>query len=105
MFCPNCGTQINEGIKFCKQCGANLSGVREVMVRGAGSGFDWSKTWVAEMFLREEDRERQKGVTPEEKRLNEIKGGVITSFVGLGIMIFLHFFFNFFFSSRRRHTR
>src|SRR5207248_30863 len=51
---------------------------------------DWSKTWVAEMMMSEEERERQKGVTPEEKRLNEIKGGVITSAVGLGVMIFLY---------------
>jgi hypothetical protein len=43
------------------------------------------------MFLSEEERERQRGITPEIKRLNEIKGGVITSFVGIGVMIFLYF--------------
>lgn len=90
MFCPSCGTQANEGLRFCKQCGANLRRVQGVMAQGGG-GFDWSKTWVAEMMMSEEERERHKGVTPEEKRLNEIKGGVITSFVGLGVMIFLYF--------------
>ena len=44
--------QVNSELKFCKQCGANLRGVQEVMVsRSAGEKFDWSKTWVAEMFL------------------------------------------------------
>lgn len=94
MFCPGCGTQTNETLKFCKQCGANLASVRQALnrpARVATAGFDWSKTWVAEMFLTEEERQRQRGITPEEKRLNEIKGGVITSFVGIGVMIFLYF--------------
>jgi hypothetical protein len=90
MFCPNCGTQASEPIKFCKRCGANLRRVQGVMGRGTG-GFDWSKTWVAEMMLSEEERERLNGVTPEEKRYNEIKGGIITAFVGIGVMIFLRF--------------
>ncbi len=90
MFCPGCGTQTNGTLKFCKQCGTNLANVREALSRSA-AGFDWSKTWIAEMFLTEEERERQRGITPEEKRLNEIKGGVITSFVGIGVMIFLYF--------------
>ncbi len=95
MFCPGCGLQISDDLKFCRQCGANLRGVRETMFsRSADEKFDWSKTWVADMFLSEEERERRSGVTPEEKRLNEIKGGVITSFVGLGVMIFLYFFFD-----------
>jgi hypothetical protein len=63
------------------------------MAQGGG-GFDWNKTWVAEMMMSEEERERQKGVTPEEKRYNEIKGGVITSFVGIGVMIFLRILLN-----------
>jgi hypothetical protein len=44
------------------------------------------------MFMSEEERERQKGITPEIKRLNEIKAGIITSLVGVGVMIFLGFF-------------
>jgi len=93
MFCPGCGIQVSEDLKFCRQCGANLHGAREgMMSRSTGEKFDWSKTWVADMFLNEEERERRSGVTAEEKRLNEIKGGVITSFVGVGLMIFLRFF-------------
>ncbi|MGH9840051.1 MAG: hypothetical protein ACREEM_14805 [Blastocatellia bacterium] len=102
MFCPGCGIQITEEIKFCKSCGANLLGVREVMTQ-RGEKFDWSRTWVAEMFLTEEEKERRSGVTPEQKRNNEIrtaeqkrnneiKAGVITTLAGLGAMIFLRFF-------------
>lgn len=98
MFCPNCGSNQSEELKFCKQCGANMQAVRQVMLsRDAGEKFDWSKTWVAEMFMSEAGRksrelelERLKGITPEVKRYNEIKGGVITSFVGVGISIFLY---------------
>jgi predicted amidophosphoribosyltransferase len=58
MFCPGCGSQINEGIKFCKQCGANLLGIRESMTRPGGAPFDWSKTWVAEMLMSEAEYEK-----------------------------------------------
>src|SRR5438067_8991509 len=100
MFCPKCGTNQADDLKFCKTCGANLQAVRlAVEVRDAGEKFDWGKTWVAEMFLsegerkrREEELERLRGITPEVKRYNEIKGGVITAFVGLALMIFLSVF-------------
>lgn len=92
MFCPGCGNQFTDGLKFCKQCGANLLNVREAMTRPSGAAFDWSKTWVAEMFMTEDERQRQRGITPEMKRYNEIKAGVITGCVGLGVMIFLNIF-------------
>jgi hypothetical protein len=97
MFCPQCGANQSDDLKFCNLCGANLHAVRQVVAtREAGEKFDWSKTWVAEMFLsegerkrREQELERLRGVTPEVKRYNEIKAGVITSCVGIGVMIFL----------------
>ena len=100
MFCPGCGLNQSNELKFCKQCGANLQAVRQaVMPREAGEKFDWSKTWVAEMFLsegerkrRQEELEQMRGITPEVKRYNEIKGGVITSMVGIALMIFLSVF-------------
>src|SRR6184192_3136942 len=100
MFCPQCGSTQNDELKFCKSCGVNLEAVRQAAaMRAPGEKFDWSKTWVAEMFLseserkkREEELERQRGITPEVKRYNEIKGGVITSFVGVALMIFLSVF-------------
>lgn len=98
MFCPQCGSNQSDELKFCKACGANLQAVRQaVATREAGEKFDWSKTWVTEMFLshserrrREEELERQRGITPEVKRYNEIKGGVITLLVGVALMIFLN---------------
>ena len=100
MFCPKCGSTQSDELKFCKSCGANLFAVRQVVdTRETPEGFDWSKTWVAEMFMspqelkrRKEETERQRGITPEIKRYNEIKAGVITGAVGVGMAIFLYFF-------------
>ena len=98
MFCPQCGNKQSDDLKFCNLCGANLYAVRQVVgTREVDEKFDWSRTWVAEMFMSEAERkrrnvelERQRGVTPEIKRFNEIKAGVIVSSVGIGLMFFLY---------------
>lgn len=92
MFCPRCALEVTENLKFCKRCGANLTGVREVLTRGstgATGGFDWSKTWVADMLMNPEELDRMRGIDPEVKRYKEIKAGVITACVGIGVSIFL----------------
>jgi hypothetical protein len=100
MLCPRCSANQSDDIKFCTFCGANLEAVREALGRrDASAKFDWSDTWVAEMFMsgkahemRKLEMERRMGITPEIKRYNEIKAGVIVSSIGLGLAIFLHVF-------------
>jgi hypothetical protein len=100
MFCPRCASKQSEDVKFCTGCGANLGAVRQVVdTRDSEKRFDWSDTWVADMFMSGEAAERRKlemerrlGITPEVKRYNEIKTGVILSSVGIGLMVFLFFF-------------
>jgi hypothetical protein len=101
MFCPGCSLHVSDDLKFCRQCGANLHNVRDAMSsRPKGDKFDWSNTWWAGMLYSAEELERLRGITPEEqrlnqekRRLNEIKGGVITSLAGVGVMISFYFFF------------
>jgi|ERR1041384_5683422 len=100
MFCPRCGSTQSEELNFCKACGANLYAVKQAVdMREPGQPFDWSKTWVQEMFLSQEEKrrrkaemEQQRGITPEVKRYNEIKAGVIVSSVGVALIIFLSVF-------------
>lgn len=101
MLCPRCNSNQSDDVKFCKTCGANLQAVRDVLDgrSEAGNKFEWNDTWVAEMFrsgkateLRKLEMERRMGITPEVKRYNEIKAGVITSSVGIGVSIFLFVF-------------
>jgi hypothetical protein len=99
MICPRCNANQSDDIKFCTSCGANLQAVREALEVPEGKKFDWGNTWVADMFmsgqaaeLRKLDMERRMGITPEVKRYNEIKAGVITSSVGVGLAVFLAIF-------------
>ncbi len=99
MFCPQCGSSQSEDLKFCKACGVNLHAVvQAVTARAPEEKFDWSKTWVQEMFLSAEEKkrrkvelERQLGITPEMKRYSEIKAGIIVGSLGiaLGILLFV----------------
>lgn len=49
-FCGNCGTQLNDGAKFCPKCGQPTSEVSNVQNQSANSNFDSEpekqiKTW------------------------------------------------------------
>jgi hypothetical protein len=90
MFCPSCGTQSESGLKFCKQCGLALNRIRGVMSRG-GANPSWNDVWIQDE-LEKRDNKRKK--SPEQKRLEEIKAGVITTSVGVGATIFLYFLMN-----------
>src|SRR5215471_6456951 len=100
MFCPRCGATQSDELRFCKACGANLSAVRQILDTGESPDkFDWSKTWVAEMFMSAQEQkrrhlemQRQSGITPAVKRYQEIKAGVITSSVGVAVAVFLSVF-------------
>ena len=100
MLCPRCASNQSDELKFCKVCGANLYAIRQVLeAREPEEKFDWSKTWVQEMFLSQEEKkrrkaemQRQQGITPEIRRYNEIKAGVIVGSVGIALMIFLSVF-------------
>jgi hypothetical protein len=95
MYCPKCGSTQSDDLRFCKQCGSNLAAVRMAVDKPeAVEDFDWSKTWLAEMFLSHDEKDRLKGVTPEMKRLREIKAGVITASVGVAVTILLFVLMN-----------
>jgi hypothetical protein len=94
MYCPSCGTETSDQTKYCTKCGVNLRRVRGVLGKGGAivrDEFDWHRATLQDWKA---DREERRKKTPEEKRLNEIKAGVITSSVGLGVMIFLNILFD-----------
>lgn len=98
MICPRCASNQADNVKFCTFCGANLEAVREVMaLKETDRKSDSDEPWWSEMFSekaeeRRLEMERRQGITPEVKRYNEIKAGVITSSVGIGLATFLHIF-------------
>ena len=100
MFCPRCGSNQSDDLRFCKVCGANLYAVRKVVdTRETNENIDRSKPWFAEMALsdaeskrRKEELDHRRGISAEVRRFDEIKGGIITSSAGLGLMVFLYVF-------------
>jgi hypothetical protein len=94
MYCPSCGTEVSDQKKYCTKCGVNLRRVKGVLSKGGASaqkGDDWDPFWLEERRARNEARKKK---TPEVKRLEEIKAGVITSSVGFGLMVFLGLLFD-----------
>ena len=92
MYCPSCGTEVSDQTKYCTKCGVNLRRVKGVLGKGGAGvkkGDDWEP--LEERRARNEARKKK---TPEVKRLEEIKAGVITSSVGFGLMVFLSLLFN-----------
>jgi hypothetical protein len=124
MYCPSCGTEANDQTKYCVKCGVNLRRVKGVLGKGGagfreendwdqgllsspsylaayGRGFkeenDSDQVWEARRARGDERKKRadeRRNKTPEEKRLNEIKAGVIVSSVGFGLMVFLSLLFS-----------
>ena len=101
MFCPKCGSTQSDELRFCKVCGANLFAVRQVVdTRETAEKSDGGKDWIAQVVHTQEESkrhkeeiDRQRGLTPEVKlRYDEIKAGVITGTVGIGIAVFLYVF-------------
>jgi hypothetical protein len=107
---------VLEELKICKECGANLYAVRQVVgtnekstkhrvLRTISKFSQRTKSltgtrpgWLRWLQSSEEAVRRQQaleiapGLTPDVKRYNEIKGGIITGSVGVALMIFLYVF-------------
>lgn len=92
MFCPSCGTEVTNQTKYCTKCGLDLRRVKGVMAKG-GAYYSWNNQVDWEQLALEDELLKRKR-SPEEKRFTEIKGGIITSCVGLGVLIFLTFLFD-----------
>jgi hypothetical protein len=95
MICPRCASNQGDDIKFCTSCGANLQAVREALIApdSGSKNLAWLEMLMSgqQAELRKFEMERRMGITPEVKRYNEIKAGVIVSCVGIGVSIFLYF--------------
>lgn len=101
MYCPRCGAEPNENLKYCKVCGANLHAVRSAVDAKENLVAAPGKPWYAEMAVsdaelrrRVEELYHERGIAPEVTRSNEIKGGVITASAGIALSIFLYVFMN-----------
>lgn len=90
MFCPQCGSTQSDELRFCKNCGTNLSSVKIAVVnpeRVERSGLEG--TWVGEMLMTRHEKDRVRGLTPEQKRRREIKAGIITASSGVSLSVVL----------------
>lgn len=76
MFCPKCATQNNEGARFCRSCGADISLIPQAM-----TGEILTSLPVEMDDDRESRRSRRRG-----KRAS-IDSGIKNAFMGLGFIV------------------
>ena len=50
MYCPSCGAEFTNGLKFCKRCGANLNSVKKTQETGLDLGKFASMFWSIGVF-------------------------------------------------------
>jgi hypothetical protein len=105
MFCPGCGLNEERAVQFCRACGTDLRAVRasleepDAVTASATAAREEIGRAIAER-IRDMDRlkdledvlpEIEKFLeSPEERRLRNMRGGVITSAVGLGATFFFY---------------
>ncbi|HEY0545086.1 MAG TPA: hypothetical protein VGC91_06785 [Pyrinomonadaceae bacterium] len=105
MFCPGCGLNEERAVQFCRACGTDLRAVRaslaetDVVTASAVVAREEIGRAIAER-IRDMDRlkdledvlpEIEKFLeSPEERRLRNVRGGVITSAIGLGATLFFY---------------
>lgn len=106
MYCPSCGNEERQLSQFCRACGTDLRVVRSSLERpdaitaSAASAREHIGMAIADQIRQMKSaKELEKMAedvlpplekfleSPEEKRLRRIRGGVITSAVGLGASI------------------
>jgi hypothetical protein len=113
MFCPNCGTEDQSHNQFCRSCGTSLHAVRSALdqpdditnsaitareeigraIAGKSAEFKsiqdlrtavYEVLPAIERFLQSPEERR---LYEQERRLNQIRGGMITSVVGLALIL------------------
>ncbi len=50
MYCPNCGGEFTNGLKYCKRCGANLSQSASAPLSGSDIGTFASMFWAIAVY-------------------------------------------------------
>src|SRR2546421_4421540 len=107
MYCPNCSAEDHNKSQFCRACGTELNIVRTALERpdtittSAINARDEIGRAIAARIKELDTAHDLKRVvedvlpkierfleSPEERRLNQTREGVIAASVGLGIMLF-----------------
>ena len=73
MYCPECGTETQTGVQYCRVCGTNLKTLEKL---------ESSNRPLISFGKRK---------TPAEKREDHISKGVVSLFSGVGLTVFLYF--------------
>ena len=68
MYCPRCAAQTTDETNFCNKCGLRLRAVADsLQSRPTSEQFDWSKTWLADMLLTDDERMRRRAAADIEE--------------------------------------
>ena len=121
MYCPQCGTESSQDLKFCRSCGANLKVIgkavtlSEAIARSDGipaklkdifsnikiahvtddvsHALDKMKGEIARSSVGQQRSRWRREKTPEQRRERQLVKGTIKLFWGSGFTLFLYFSF------------
>ena len=92
MFCPNCKSQVSEGVKSCPKCGCDLEDAKVETKENAGHSADMAETTgnSADMTGKEPTEKGKKGKKPGKRGWIILASavGIVVFIAVIGIVVF-----------------
>ena len=104
MFCPSCGSEENQNVQFCRQCGADLDAIRSASRESsrfptAGPRHEIARAFAGRIETLSSAKELKKASeevlpqiekfleSPKEKRLRRVREGSVVACIGFGAWV------------------
>jgi|GEM_PF-6657188 len=93
MFCPNCGTQLTDGARFCAKCGAQISATAQPANQNYGTmPQNMQQNAMQNQYASPQPANQQMPVArPSKKRMGIIIGAIAGAVVVVALVVIMSF--------------